>query len=160
MEGVYTRHGQIQIIFGAGRVNKIYKALMEAKGPISAHPNPCIEENQAEPSLIPRFVMILSGIFVPIIPAIVASGLLMGFIGMVKAFDWIAPNSSWMTILNILSSSAFIILPILIGFSSAKEFGSSPFLGAVIGGILTHPSLLNPSELGNRVPEPRQLFSF
>lgn len=151
VEGVYTRHGQIQIIFGAGRVNRIYKALMEAEGLKSAHPKPRIKENRREP--LPRFVKTLSGIFVPIIPAIVASGLLMGFIGMVQAFDWIAPESSWMTILHILASSAFIILPILIGFSSAKEFGSHPFLGAVIGGILTHPALLNPSEIGNRVPE-------
>ncbi|WP_134704905.1 sucrose-specific PTS transporter subunit IIBC [Ammoniphilus sp. YIM 78166] len=153
VEGVYTRHGQIQIIFGAGKVNRIYKVLMEVEGTVSDHPKPRIEENRTEPSLITRFVKTLSGIFVPIIPAIVASGLLMGFIGMVKAFDWIAPDSSWMTILHILSSSAFIILPILIGFSSAKEFGSHPFLGAVIGGILTHPALLNPSELGTRVPE-------
>lgn len=153
VEGVYTRHGQIQIIFGAGRVNKIYKALVETQGTVSANPNPRIEENQAKSSLIARVAKVLSGIFVPIIPAIVASGLLMGLIGMVKAFDWIAPDSAWMRILGILSSSAFIILPILIGFSSAKEFGSNPYLGAVIGGVLTHPSLLNPSELGNRGPE-------
>ncbi len=162
VEGVYTRHGEIQIIYGAGRVNKIYKALMEieAEGPVSADLPLSVETNQIKPSLIPRFVKTLSGIFVPIIPAIVASGLLMGLIGMVKAFDWIAPDSAWMRMLSILSSSAFIILPILIGFSSAKEFGSNPYLGAVIGGMLTHPSLLNPFELGTRAPDYIDVLGF
>ncbi|MGC5328338.1 sucrose-specific PTS transporter subunit IIBC [Brevibacillus sp. SYSU BS000544] len=160
VDGVYLRAGQIQIIFGAGIVNKVYKALVEAEGTQSRNPPSRIEENKTMGKPITQFIKTLSSIFIPIIPAIVASGLLMGFIGMVRAFDWIAPDSAWMRMLNIFSSSAFIILPILIGFSSAREFGSNPFLGAVIGGILTHPSLLNPTELGNNTLEYMNMLGF
>lgn len=80
-----------------------------------------------------RFAKTLSNIFVPIIPAIVASGLLMGLLGMMKAFQWVDPDAALYKMLDMFSSAAFIILPILIGVSAAKEFGSNPYLGAVLG---------------------------
>jgi len=150
--GTFSRMGLFQIILGPGLVNKVYRALIETKlTPVSGI-------SPAEPPKVRMnpfigFARTLSNIFVPIIPAIVASGLLMGLIGMIKVFQWAPPESSLMRMLDIFSSAAFIILPILIGFSAAKEFGGNPILGAVIGGILTHPSLLNPAELGYKVPE-------
>ncbi|WP_432279786.1 maltose/glucose-specific PTS transporter subunit IIC [Pantoea anthophila] len=85
----------------------------------------------------------MSNIFVPIIPAIVASGLLMGLLGMVKTYGWVNPENALYIMLDMCSSAAFIILPILIGFTAAREFGGNPFLGATLGGILTHPALTN-----------------
>ena len=79
----------------------------------------------------------------PIIPAIVASGLLMGLLGMVKTYGWADANSALFVMLDMFSSAAFIILPILIGFTAAREFGGNPYLGATLGGILTHPALTN-----------------
>ncbi|WP_134686981.1 sucrose-specific PTS transporter subunit IIBC [Brevibacillus migulae] len=169
VEGVVFRGGQMQIIFGSGRVNRIYRALV-AEDMISPTVTPEMEPPQdlalrqeEKPRKMPAFarlIQTISNIFVPIIPAIVASGLLMGLIGMVKAFHWIAPGSAWMSMLQIFSSSSFIILPILIGYSAAREFGGNPYLGAVVGGILTHPSLLNPTELGSRVPDTMNLFGY
>ncbi|PGY15933.1 sucrose-specific PTS transporter subunit IIBC [Bacillus sp. AFS031507] len=152
VHGTFSRMGLFQIILGPGIVNKVYRAILETK------PTPVSGISPAEPpkvrmNPIIRFARTLSNIFVPIIPAIVASGLLMGLIGMIKVFQWAPPESSIMKMLDIFSSAAFIILPILIGFSAAKEFGGNPTLGAVIGGILTHPSLLNPAKLGYKVPE-------
>ncbi len=79
----------------------------------------------------------------PIIPAIVASGLLMGLLGMVKTYGWVDPSNALYIMLDMCSSAAFIILPILIGFTAAREFGGNPYLGATLGGILTHPALTN-----------------
>ena len=79
----------------------------------------------------------------PIIPAIVASGLLMGLLGMVKTYGWVDPGNAIYIMLDMCSSAAFIILPILIGFTAAREFGGNPYLGATLGGILTHPALTN-----------------
>ncbi|XP_039276253.1 PTS system sucrose-specific EIIBC component-like [Nilaparvata lugens] len=76
-------------------------------------------------------------------PAIVASGLLMGLLGMVKTYGWADANSALFIMLDMFSSAAFIILPILIGFTAAREFGGNPYLGATLGGILTHPALTN-----------------
>lgn len=155
VQGTFFRYGLFQIIFGAGIVNKIYKEVIQL----------CQEDQTEQPiasnhemNVITRFAKTLSDIFVPIIPAIVASGLLMGLIGMIKVFNWISPHSPFLKMLDIFSSSAFIILPILVGFSAAKQFGSNPFVGAVIGGILTHPDLLDPSMLGSQTPEALHLF--
>ncbi len=101
---------------------------------------------------IARLAKTLSNIFVPIIPAIVASGLLMGLLGMLKAFKLVPGDHSLIQLLDMFSSAAFIILPILIGVSAAKEFGGNIFLGAVVGGILTHPNLTNPWTLSNAKP--------
>lgn len=76
---------------------------------------------------IARLAKTLSNIFVPIIPAIVASGLLMGLLGMLKAFKLVPGDHSLIQLLDMFSSAAFIILPILIGVSAAKEFGGNIF---------------------------------
>ncbi|WP_285290567.1 MULTISPECIES: sucrose-specific PTS transporter subunit IIBC [unclassified Bacillus (in: firmicutes)] len=152
VHGTFSRMGLFQIILGPGIVNKVYRAILETKPtPVSVISNTEPPKVRMNPFI--QFARTLSNIFVPIIPAIVASGLLMGLIGMIKVFQWAPPDSSLMKMLDIFSSAAFIILPILIGFCAAKEFGGNPILGAVIGGILTHPSLLNPSKLGYKVPE-------
>ena len=76
-----------------------------------------------------RLARTLSNIFVPIIPAIVASGLLMGLLGMVRTYGWVNADSALFVMLDMFSSAAFIILPILIGFTAAREFGGNPYLG-------------------------------
>lgn len=76
----------------------------------------------------------------------------MGLIGMIKVFHWFAAGSPWIKMLDLVSSTAFILLPILVGFSAARQFGSNPYLGAVIAGLLTHPDLLDPSMLGSKTP--------
>ena len=90
----------------------------------------------------------LGDIFVPIIPAIVASGFLMGIM---NSLDFMVNNnflnidtsSSLYVFANLFSNTAYVFLPILIGFSAAKVFGGNPFLGAVMGMIMIHPNLQN-----------------
>ncbi|WP_261305239.1 PTS transporter subunit EIIC [Paenibacillus andongensis] len=153
VEGVFIRGGQYQIIFGTGTVNKVHRALMEAYANAPDKPVEPTHSLTAKNILNPigRLLQLLSQIFVPIIPVIVASGLLTGLLGIMKVFEWGAPDSEWMRMLGIFSSAALIFLPVLIGFSAAKEFGSSPFMGAVIGGILTHPSLSDPRGLAHSI---------
>ena len=86
-----------------------------------------------------RFVKMLSDIFVPIIPAIVAGGLLMGINNILTAPDLFYDNKSLIDVhsqfagladmINIFANAPFTLLPILIGFSAAKRFGGNPFLG-------------------------------
>ncbi|MFA1511582.1 sucrose-specific PTS transporter subunit IIBC [Priestia aryabhattai] len=159
VKGAFSNSGQFQIIFGTGLVNKIYAAFVKELGAEeAAAPVDHQEEMKKKMNPFARFARMLSNIFVPIIPAIVASGLLMGLLGMMKAFHWVSEDSALFVLLDMFSGAAFIILPILIGFSAAKEFGSNPYLGAVIGGILTHPMLLNPWTLADAKPEYMDLF--
>lgn len=152
VQGTFFRYGLFQIIFGAGIVNKIYKEVVcvwEASPSEEA-----VQEKHARRKLNPvtTFAKTLSDIFMPIIPAITANGLLMGLIGMIQVFHWFSADSPWIKMLDLVSSTAFILLPILVGFSAARQFGSNPFLGALIGGLLTHPDLLDPSMLGSKTP--------
>lgn len=153
VKGAFSSSGQYQIIFGTGLVNKVYEQFAKM---LQLDQKETVQHNEAakqKMNPLARFAKTLSNIFVPIIPAIVASGLLMGLLGMMKAFQWVSPDSGLFKLLDMFSSAAFIILPILIGVSAAKEFGGNPYLGAVIGGILIHPSLLNPWGLAEAKPE-------
>ncbi|MED3645303.1 sucrose-specific PTS transporter subunit IIBC [Halalkalibacterium halodurans] len=153
VKGAFLSSGQYQIIFGTGVVNKVYAAFAEETGLKEGNQEDHQEAVKKKMNQIARFAKTLSNIFVPIIPAIVASGLLMGLLGMMRTFEWVAPDHALIVLLDMFSSAAFIILPILIGVSAAKEFGGNPYLGAVMGGIMTHPALLNPWGLGNAEPD-------
>lgn len=143
VKGCFSNAGQIQVIFGTGLINKVHAAFIAAAG--IGESSKSEAANIAAKKLNPfqRIARLLSNIFVPIIPAIVASGLLMGLLGLMKTNQWVSPDNALYIMLDMCSSAAFIILPILIGFTAAKEFGGNPYLGATLGGILTHPALTN-----------------
>ncbi|MGO4889542.1 sucrose-specific PTS transporter subunit IIBC [Anaerobacillus sp. MEB173] len=159
VKGAFFTSGQFQIIFGTGLVNKVHAALI-SEGGVEELKTSHAEAAKKKMNPLARFARTLSNIFVPIIPAIVASGLLMGLLGMMKAFGWVEPDSPFILLLDMFASAAFIILPILIGVSAAKEFGANPYLGAVMGGILTHPTLLNPWGLANATPDVISVLGF
>ncbi|AIR69588.1 MULTISPECIES: sucrose-specific PTS transporter subunit IIBC [Dickeya] len=143
VKGCFQNAGQMQIIFGSGLVNKVYAEFIKAAGisETSTAETATLAAQKLNP--LQRLARLLSNIFVPIIPAIVASGLLMGLLGMIKTYGWVDAGSAIFVMLDMFSSAAFIILPILIGFTAAREFGGNPYLGATLGGILTHPALTN-----------------
>ena len=143
VKGCFSNAGQIQIIFGTGLVNKVYAEFVRYAGTGESSKSELTELAAKKLNPLQRIARLLSNIFVPIIPAIVASGLLMGALGMVRTYGWADPDSALFIMLDMFSSAAFIILPILIGFTAAKEFGGNPYLGATLGGILTHPALTN-----------------
>ncbi|WP_141430551.1 sucrose-specific PTS transporter subunit IIBC [Bacillus sp. 03113] len=158
VKGAFATSGQFQIIFGTGIVNKVYEQFAAETGGAVSETQDHQEAVKKKMNPLARFAKTLSNIFVPIIPAIVASGLLMGLLGMMKTFKWVPDDHALIIFLDMFSSAAFIILPILIGYSAAKEFGGTPYLGAVIGGIMTHPLLLNPWGLANAKPDVVNFF--
>ncbi len=143
VKGCFSNAGQIQIIFGTGIVNKVFAEFSQVAGINEASKAELTNLAAQKLNPLQRIARLLSNIFVPIIPAIVASGLLMGLLGMVRTYGWADPDSAIFIMLDMFSSAAFIILPILIGFTAAREFGGNPYLGATLGGILTHPALTN-----------------
>lgn len=143
VKGCFRNAGQMQIIFGSGIVNKVHAAFIKAAGISESSKSEAADIAAKKLNPLQRIARTLSNIFVPIIPAIVASGLLMGLLGMVKTYGWVDASSALFIMLDMCSSAAFIILPVLIGFTAAREFGGNPYLGATLGGILTHPALTN-----------------
>ena len=117
-----------------------------------------VEKVEEKGNLLQRAVQLLSDIFVPIIPAIVAGGLLMGINNILTAQGLFFANKSlieaypqWAdlaSMINLFSNAAFTFLPVLIGFSATKKFGGNPYLGAALGMIMVHPDLLNAYSYG------------
>ncbi|CAG9296808.1 sucrose-specific PTS transporter subunit IIBC [Celerinatantimonas diazotrophica] len=158
VKGVFTNSGQYQIIIGTGIVNRVFEHFAAAAG-ITEASTAEVATQGASKNPIQAVARTLSNIFVPIIPAIVASGLCMGVLGYLKTNHLIDTHNFWYYLLDMSSSAAFIILPILIGFVGAKVFGGTPILGATLGGILTHPDLVNAWTIGHGFPSV-SLFGF
>lgn len=143
VKGVFEASGQLQIIFGTGVVNKVFAEFVKIAEIEEATREEVKAAAAEKQSLWKRAIKTLGDIFVPIIPAIVASGLLMGLLeGLSKAFPAMADSGTY-TIIHLFSNAAFVFLPILIAISAAKAFGGNPYLGAVIGMIMIHTDLVN-----------------
>lgn len=143
VKGVFEASGQLQVIIGTGTVNKVYDEFIAEAGIEAAIKEDIKAAAAAKSPWYKRAIKSLGDIFVPIIPAIVATGLLNGLLGgLVQVFPDMA-NSHIYGLLNIFSNTALTFLPILIAISAAKIFGGNQFLGAVIGMIMIHPSLVN-----------------
>ncbi len=143
VKGVFEASGQIQIIFGTGTVNKVYDEFIDIAGISGGTKDEVKKAAAAKQNIFKRAIKTLGDIFVPIIPAIVASGLLMGLLeGLCNVWPQMAESGTY-TIIHLFSNAAFVYLPILIAISAAKAFGGNQFLGAVIGMIMIHSDLLN-----------------
>ncbi|WP_018260274.1 sucrose-specific PTS transporter subunit IIBC [Methylobacterium sp. WSM2598] len=158
VKGTFLNGGQFQIIIGQGRVARLHEALVRAGGLTAVSAAQAKEDASVRLSAPQRFARLLSNIFVPIIPVIVACGLLMGTLGTIRTMGWLPATSAPIQLLDLVSSTAFIFLPILVGFSAAREFGSSPFMGAALGGVMIHPVLQNAWTAGTGIKAYWDLF--
>lgn len=152
-KGHFLTAGQFQIIFGTGTVNLVTEALIQITGQSALNSQALKDVASEKGNIVQRFIKMLSDIFVPIIPAIVAGGLLMGLNNVLTASDLIVDGKSlveafpqWASLadmINTFANAPFVFLPILIAFSATKIFGGNPFLGAALGMIMVHPALTN-----------------
>lgn len=166
VKGVFLTQSQFQIIFGSGLVNLVCNEVQKQLGTIVETAEE--DEKEEKGNLLQQFVKMLSDIFVPIIPAIVAGGLLMGLnniltSGMFDGKSIIDLYPQWQglaTAINTFANAPFVFLPVLIGFSATKKFGGNPFLGAAMGMIMVHPDLLNAYSIGVVEPPIWDIFGF
>ena len=148
VKGVFEASGQLQIILGTGTVNKVFEQFIAAAGITASSKAEAKEAAVKKQNWFMRAIKVLGDIFVPIIPAIVASGFLMGIMNSLdfmnsNGFINIDTTGSLYVFANLFSNTAYVFLQILIAFSAAKAFGTNPYLGAVIGMIMINPSLQN-----------------
>ena len=148
VKGVFEASGQLQIILGTGTVNKVFDEFISIAGITASSKAEAKEAAAQKQNIFMRAIKLLGDIFVPIIPAIVASGFLMGIMNSLdfminNGFISMDTSSSIYVFANLFSNTAYTFLQILIAFSAAKEFGANPYLGAVIGMIMINPSLQN-----------------
>ncbi len=143
-KGNFQAAGQLQVIYGTGTVNKVYDEFCSQGNIAAGSTDDAKAAAAAKGNPIQRATKALGDVFVPIIPAIVASGLLMGLTeGLNNAMDGALSMNSWWILIHAFSNASFVFLQILIGFSAARVFGGNEFLGGVIGMIMNHTGLMN-----------------
>ncbi|ANQ65044.1 sucrose-specific PTS transporter subunit IIBC [Staphylococcus equorum] len=170
VKGTFSTGGQYQIIIGSGTVNKVFAELESITGKEAATTSEVKAEGNKNMNPFQRFVKMLSDIFVPIIPAIVAGGLLMGINNILTAPGIFFDKQSLIEVhnqfkglaemINIFANAPFTLLPILIGFSAAKRFGGNAFLGAALGMILVHPELMSAYDYPKALEEGKEIPSW
>ena len=151
VKGQFSTSGQYQIIFGSGTVNKVHAEMQKQMGIGDMSTSEVAAAGAANQPLLQRLVKGLADIFVPIIPAIVAGGLLMGIHSMLTSVGFFWEGHSVVTkypevsdlvdFINTIANAPFVFLPVLLGFSATRKFGGNPFLGAALGMLLVHPAL-------------------
>lgn len=151
VKGQFSTAGQYQIIFGSGTVNKVYEQMTKQLGMGDMSTAEVAAAGNQNQNVLQRAVKGLADIFVPIIPAIVAGGLLMGLHSMLTAKGFFAEGvnvidmypalADLVDFINTIANAPFVFLPVLLGFSATRKFGGNPYLGAALGMLLVHPAL-------------------
>ena len=145
VQGAFFNAGQFQIIFGTGTLNRVYDEVVSLGLPTSTT-SEMKAEAAKQGNWFQRAVRTFGDVFVPIIPAIVATGLFMGLRGLLEAFGVVLP-SDFLIYSKILTDTAFIALPALVVWSTFKVFGGNQTIGIVLGLMLISGSLPNAWEV-------------
>ena len=161
VKGCFNNAGQFQVIIGTN-VDSYYKSLIQQLNLDEASKEQTKVAAKKNMSLFERFISNLAEIFVPLLPALIAGGLLLGLrniIGqmptiddkpLIQTYAWLVPiyNILWLP-----CEAIFHFLPVAICWSTVKKMGGSPILGIVLGITLVSPQLMNAYDLGSKIPE-------
>ncbi|WP_318369739.1 PTS transporter subunit EIIC [Enterobacter sp.] len=151
VKGSFSANGQFQIIIGPGLVDKVYNELARQSGN-NPTPAPARPATGKKTNIVQSLIKNLADIFIPVLPAIVASGLLLGLNnilanpGIFFKESLLAHYPAWQGvsgIITLIANTSFMFLPALIGWSAVKKFGGNPVLGIVLGLLLIHPDLMS-----------------
>ncbi|AQS56513.1 PTS system trehalose-specific EIIBC component [Novibacillus thermophilus] len=163
VKGSFSANGQFQVVIGQGTVDKVYAAVVREAGIEETTKEEVKAASTSRQNPLQRAVKVLADIFIPILPAIVTAGLLMGINNILtnpgifyEGQSFIDVHQHWAGLadmINIIANTAFTFLPALIGWSAVKRFEGSPLLGVVLGLVLVHPDLLNAWSYGDALRE-------
>ena len=149
VKGMFENSGQLQLIIGTGTVNKVYDEFLSVTGMTAATKDDVKAAAAAKQPAWKRALKSVGDVFVPILPAIVASGLMMGVVeALGKAIPSFA-STDWYAFLDMVANTAFAFLPVIVAVSAARVFGGNVFLAAVIGLMMVHTGLLNGWNVGS-----------
>ncbi|MBR2564799.1 MAG: PTS system trehalose-specific EIIBC component [Paenibacillus sp.] len=153
VKGQFSSQGQFQVVIGPGLVDKVYDEMIQITGGERSSKDDVKAAAGKKQNPLQRAIKTLSDIFIPILPAIITAGLLLGINNILTGpgifFDGkslVDVYPAWKdlaSIINTIANTAFTFLPALIGWSAVTRFGGSPLLGIVLGLILVHPDLLS-----------------
>ncbi|OHX17030.1 PTS system trehalose-specific EIIBC component [Chromobacterium sphagni] len=153
VKGQFSNAGVFQIVIGSGDVDRVYAELVSQAGIARATIADVKASGDQRQNRLQQLVKVFSDVFMPILPAIIVAGLLMGVNNLLGAKGMFLANQSLLDaypglsglwgLINMMANTSFVFLPALVGWSAAKRFGGSEILGIVLGLLLVHPDLLN-----------------
>jgi PTS system trehalose-specific IIC component len=159
VKGSFSANGQFQVVIGQGTVDKVYEEMVSMTGIGESSKQELKDAAASNLNPLQRAIKTLADIFIPILPAIVTAGLLMGINNILtgagiffskKALVDVYPQwKDFADIINLIANTSFTFLPGLIGWSAVRKFGGNPLLGIVLGLMLVHPELLNAWSYGS-----------
>ncbi|MNO60049.1 PTS system trehalose-specific EIIBC component [compost metagenome] len=159
VKGQFSSQGQFQIVIGPGTVDKVYDEMIQITGGARSSKDEVKSAAARKQNPLQKAIKTLADIFIPILPAIITAGLLLGINNILTGpgifFDsqsLVDVYPEWKdiaAIINTIASTAFTFLPALIGWAAVTRFGGSPLLGIVLGLILVHPDLLSAYSYAN-----------
>ncbi|WP_029810947.1 PTS trehalose transporter subunit IIBC [Vibrio parahaemolyticus] len=161
VKGCFTNAGQFQVVIGT-EVDEVYKVLIELSGKSEASKDESKNAARQNMNIVERGISHLAEIFVPLLPAIITGGLILGFrnvIGDIKMFDGqtlTEISQFWATVhsfLWLIGEAIFFFLPVGVCGSTVKKLGGTPILGITLGVTLVSPQLMNAYLIGKQVPE-------
>ena len=150
VKGMFESNGQLQLIIGTGTVNKVYDEFLSITGASAASKEDVKAAAAAQQPWYIRLLKPIGDVFVPILPAIVASGLMMGLVEALAKIPGLGfGGTDWFSFLDTAANTAFAYLPVIVAISAARVFGGNIFLGAVIGLLMIHGAFLNGWNVGS-----------
>ncbi|HCG5525522.1 TPA: PTS trehalose transporter subunit IIBC [Vibrio parahaemolyticus] len=161
VKGCFTNAGQFQVVIGT-EVDDVYKVLIELSGKSEASKDESKNAARQNMNIVERGISHLAEIFVPLLPAIITGGLILGFrnvIGDIKMFDGqtlTEISQFWATVhsfLWLIGEAIFFFLPVGVCWSTVKKLGGTPILGITLGVTLVSPQLMNAYLIGKQAPE-------
>ncbi|PJN46161.1 PTS trehalose transporter subunit IIBC [Vibrio parahaemolyticus] len=161
VKGCFTNAGQFQVVIGT-EVDEVYKVLIELSGKSEASKDESKNAARQNMNIVERGISHLAEIFVPLLPAIITGGLILGFrnvIGDIRMFDGqtlTEISQFWATVhsfLWLIGEAIFFFLPVGVCWSTVKKLGGTPILGITLGVTLVSPQLMNAYLIGKQAPE-------
>ncbi|EJC1077232.1 PTS trehalose transporter subunit IIBC [Vibrio parahaemolyticus] len=161
VKGCFTNAGQFQVVIGT-EVDEVYKVLIELSGKSEASKDESKNVARQNMNIVERGISHLAEIFVPLLPAIITGGLILGFrnvIGDIRMFDGqtlTEISQFWATVhsfLWLIGEAIFFFLPVGVCWSTVKKLGGTPILGITLGVTLVSPQLMNAYLIGKQAPE-------
>lgn len=133
--------GQYQVVIGT-HVEDVYRELIQIGGFKSEQPLTINEDaDTKKQGLLSRFLILMSGIFQPILSILMASGMIKALLKLVVLAGWLSDTSGTYTILNSMGDALFYFFPIAVGYSASRKFGIKEIYGITLGAVLSYPAI-------------------
>lgn len=146
IDGVLTvvvSGGQTQLVIG-NEVGNLFNVIQRSLGHSAneGEDKRALTEEEPTGNIFERLIKTISGIFIPLIGLIAATGILKGFLTAAVVLNFVSDKSSTWQILSVVADAFFYFLPVILGFSAGKAFNTNPYITATVGAALIHPTMV------------------